>query len=186
MAKGKPSSIRDNFGRYQKYLTLNITKRLEAIAEETSTDVSKRIAEELEECYKANVKASYAPRSVGAALDIAENSESEPYTHTDQFEKSIHAVIEKDKGIGRNRVRIEIDELKYPDGRKTTVDVHEYLTEGTKGGGKRGGYYTFYNGKNHLAAYNYPTPKHDFEEHTMLQMLGFLETLDIKKKKTRG
>lgn len=185
MAKGKPSSIRDNFGRYQKYLTLNITKRLETIAEETSTDISEKIAEKLEKCYKDNVEQSYGPRSIGTALNAPENPDSKPYEHTGKFLESIHAVIEKDKGIGRNRVRIEIDELTYPDGRKTTVDIHEYLTEGTKGDGKITGYYSFDNGNTRPSTYNYPTPKHDFEEHTMLQMLGFLETLDIKNKKTR-
>ena len=34
-------------------------------------------------------------------------------------------------------------------------------------------------------AHNYPTPKHDFEEHTFIQMRGFLDNLvsDIEKGK---
>lgn len=34
-------------------------------------------------------------------------------------------------------------------------------------------------------AYNHPTPKHEFEEHTFIQMQGFLDNLvsDIEKGK---
>jgi hypothetical protein len=65
---------------------------------------------------------------------------------------------------------------------KSTVDVHTFLTEGTQGGGEY-----LYEGEDGEMkfAHNYPTPKHYFEEHTVGQMQGFIDSLeaDIKSGK---
>lgn len=179
MAYGKPSRTRSNFGQFQRYATANITKRLRKAAENAQANIEQEIAEELEKTYKENVEKSYSPRHSGS------------YEHTGLFLESIHAVVEKDPGIGRDRVKIVFDEdVEYPptyiqgeDGqlheRTVTVrDVYQFLTEGTKGGG----YYVY--GKNpdvRNVSYNYPTPAHLFEQHTKIQMKSFLNNLDIKK-----
>lgn len=161
--------MRDNFGRFQKYATVNIKKQLEKIAKETEVNVSEVVAKKLKEVYKANVEASYGPRS----------NTSMEYEHTGIFLESIDVVIE-DRAV---KVKIR-DDKQYPNG-KLPSQVYVYLTKGTTGGGN----YYFENPNNEgetlLRAYNYPTPAHLFEEHTKVQMKGFLDTLetDIKKGK---
>lgn len=184
MAYGRPSNVRDNFGRTQRYATVNLTKYLQKKTEEIQVNVREVIAKELERTYKDNVSASYSPRGKGS------------YKHVgDIFLRSIHTEIEHEPGIGRDRVKIVFDEDKaYPatyttdeEGRlipqqKTVRDVYEYLTEGTAGGG----YYYFQGSDGDLIrSYNYPTPPHNFEEHTKLDMKGFLEglSLDVKNGK---
>ena len=184
---------RDNFNRFQKDFTINITKRLEKEAKKIEKNVSDIVGEKLKTCYRENVELSYGPRSVGAAQDIlfnvqAKQAEMEdrkqglnvrhrrkkiPYIHTDTFYNSIDVVKE-----GR-KLKVKIKDIKYPNG-KSTTDVYEYLINGTPGGGKY--WFTAKNGKR-PTAYNYPTPRHEFEEHTMMQMLGYLDSLeaDIKK-----
>ena len=187
MAKGRPSNIRDNFGRFQKRATINITKQLEKIAKETEIDIKQQVSNKLLKTYKTNVELSYMPRSVGAAADILYNENAKkaewedrkrginarhkrkriPYIHTGKFLESLEVVIED------HRVRITQKDLQYDNG-KSTLDVYEYLTDGTPGGG----YYKFTNhSKQRKTAYNYPTPKHEFEAHTMIQMKAYLETL---------
>ena len=187
-------SFKDNFNRFQKEFTINISKKLEKKAEKTGINVREVVGKKLKECYRENVEFSYGPRSVGAAQDILFNEQAKqaemedrkkglnarhrrrkiPYINTGTFYESID-VIEEDK-----KLKVKIKDIKYPNG-KSTVDVYEYLTKGTPGSSKRY-WFTAKNGKRPYA-HNYPTPKHEFEEHTMLQMLGYLDSLeeDIKK-----
>lgn len=133
--------MRDNFGRFQKHATINLTKKLQKIADQTQINVQETIAEELEKKYKDNVLASYSPRGDGS------------YIHTNTFLDSIHVVIEEDRGIGRSRVKVVLDEdKKYPQTYvydksskkwvecepRTVGQVYEYLTKGTMGGGVYG------------------------------------------------
>ena len=187
------NQVRDNFGRFQKQATIRIAKQLDQLAKDVETNVKKDVAEKLEQCYKENVEQSYMVRSVGAAQDIYHNKlakEAEasdrkqgviarhrraraPYEHTGKFLESIYVVIDG------NKVQVRQRELTYPSysGKKrdvTTSDVYEWLTKGTNGGG----HYRFRNTSGYSkTAYNYPTPRHEFEEHTMVQMLGYLESL---------
>ena len=199
----KPS-IRDNFGRFQKYATVNITKQLEAIAKETEVNVSKIVADKLEETYKTNVELSYGPRSeqgreVEAYNKQRKTLESEDkkagiksprrgrkkqtYHHTGTLLNSIYTEIED------HAVKIKIRDDTYPDG-ASTIEVYEWLTQGTKGGGfypyikQTGKDSTDPNNYSTVWAYNYPTPAHLFEEHTKWQMEGFLDSLetDIKSR----
>jgi len=186
---------KDNFNRFQKDFTINISKQLEQLAEKTETNISDVVEKKLKECYRENVELSYGPRSVGAAQDILFNNQAKqaeeedkkrgintrhrrrrvPYIHTGNFYESIDTEREGKK------IKIKIKDIKYPNG-KSTVDVYEYLVNGTSGGGK----YWFTNKRGERpTAYNYPTPRHEFEEHTMVQMLGFLDSLkgDIKNGK---
>lgn len=187
------NQMRDNFGSFQKRATIRVTKQLNQLAKAVETDVKENVAEKLLQCYKDNVEQSYMVRSVGAAQDIYHNKlakEAEasdrkqgiiarhrrarvPYEHTGKFLESIYVTI------NGNKVQIKQRELTYPkysDKKRdvTTSDVYEWLTKGTNGGG----HYTFRNSSGYSkTAYNYPTPRHEFEEHTMVQMLGYLESL---------
>lgn len=173
MAYGGPSNVRDNFGRLQKYATINIAKHLREVADELQVNIEDAIAKKLLPTYIANVEASYTPRSIYGAT----------YEHTGTFVENITVEIEKDSSIGRDRVKIALLDATYEQPSERTVkQVYEFLTEGTKGGG----YYKYwpnangYSGKRIEYGYNYPTPAHLFEQHTQLQMRGFLESLDPK------
>lgn len=52
-------AVRDNFGRFQKDLTINIQKRLIKRADELRTDIEQVVADKLKEVHVANVVASY-------------------------------------------------------------------------------------------------------------------------------
>ena len=171
MAYGGALSQRDNFNRFQKNATINITKKLQKIAETTQNKLQEDVAEKLLETYKTNVELSYAPRGDGS------------YEHTGIFLDSIHVDIEKEK------VKIVIDNVYYNQlSHRSTTEVHEFLTEGTDGGGV----YDYWDTSDDplkdpiQRAYNYPTPKHYFEEHTMMEMKGYLASLDISKYVKKG
>ena len=174
MAYGRPSNVKDNFGRFQRYATINLTKALQNIADTTQTNLRDDIAKKLEEVYKKNVEASYTPRNNGS------------YIHTDTFVDSIHTVIEEDKGIGRDRIKIVLDNDVYDQpSERTVAQVYDFLTEGTAGGSRKGGLgiYGYDTDDGPKLAYNYPTPKHEFELWTQLDMKGYLAgiTSDLKR-----
>lgn len=194
---------RDNFGRFQKDLTINIQKHLMKKAEELRTDVELVVADKLEETHKTNVIASYYPRarSEQAKVEYNKTKKAEEledkniginsrrsrkklgYTHTGTLENAIHSKIEH-KNRYESRVKIVVESVEYPDtghrksGPVSTTEVYEWLKNGTTGGG----HYWFTNKDGQRpTAYNYPTPAHLFEQHTIVQMKGFLSTLDVKK-----
>lgn len=183
--------VRDNFGKFQKYATVNITKQLQSIADEHEVIISKIVKDKLLKTYKENVLASYSPRSE-KGIEVQEYNEYQKkreekehrrfhkkkltYRHTGTFLRAIKA-IKKGK-----TVKIVIDgAATYEDGTPVTK-VYEYLTKGTSGGEETYAYKT----KNGITGgRNYPTPEHNFEEWTQVQMLGFLNSLeaDIKNGK---
>lgn len=198
------SHYKDNFGRWQKTVTVNLKKKLLQEAEKLQVDIGQVVADKLEEVHKANVVASYYPRSKGeqakAEYNKAKKAEEKEdlekygiksrrsrktpsYQHTGILEEAIHAEVEK-KNKYECRAVVKISPLLYPedhprkDGPVTAVQVYEWLREGTKGGGE----YWFKNKQGQRpTARNYSTPAHLFEMHTSLQMKGFIDTLDVKK-----
>lgn len=162
--------LRDNFGRFQKYATVNLTKHLQKIADTTNKNLREDVAKKLEQTFKNNLEQSY--RASGNSSDFS-------YTHTGKLLESIHSIVEEDK------VRIVMDELSYPNGR-TTSQVYEYLTYGvelTSGTTKP---YHFKGSDGHWkTAESHSTPVHLFEDHTRTQMISYLETIktDVKNKK---
>jgi len=186
MAKNR---VRDNFNRFQKYATINITKKLQKTADEIKVDIMKVVEDKLLETYKNNVLLSYVSRSA-EGLAVAEYNrkakEAEQkdrelglntrhrrkkltYRHTNTFINAIHTKTEE------NRIKIVLDDSTYDNG-KSVAEVYKYLTKGTKGGDA----YAYDNNGEIKSAYNYPTPEHDFEIHTKLQMEGFLNNLNLK------
>lgn len=175
-----------NSSMWQKYATVLITKQLEEIAEEYEKDVTTIVEEKLLETYKANVEASYTPRS-SLGMETKEYNEyqksreakeghkrrlhrkKQTYHHTGKFLEAIHTEV-------KNKVvKIVIDETAtYDDGTPVT-EVYEYLTKGTNGSEHQPYSYESENGLEFRK--NYPTPKHLFEEHTREQMRGFLDNL---------
>ena len=57
------SHYRDNFGRWQQKVTVNITKKLMKEAEDMRINLEQVVADKLKETHKANVEASYYPRA---------------------------------------------------------------------------------------------------------------------------
>ena len=190
----KPT-LRDNIGRFQKTATIYITKQLEQIANDVEKDATKIIEDKLLETYKENVLASYSPRSE-AGQEVQAYNESRKqleqkdrelgiksrrgrkkltYKHTNIFVNSIYTEVKN------KTVMIKIRDEQYPDGASTT-QVYEWLTKGTEGSDKSYPYIkvtgkdaTDPNNYSTGWARNYPTPAHLFEEHTKIQMKGFLE-----------
>ena len=178
MAK-KPTLLRqNNKGQITKDFSILVTKKLQTVAEEVNIRIKPLIRDELQYKYKTNVLATYAPTSeTGQAVKdynkAHKHQKSASYHHTGKFLDSIHAVIDE------NTVKIIIEENIYDDG-ATTLQVYEWLRYGTTKNPKSDRYpYIKKQGGNYStgwASYN-PTPKHPFEEMTLEQMKGFLDTL---------
>lgn len=194
---------RDNFGRFQKNLTVNIQKHLLKQAEALRTDIELVVADKLEETHKANVVASYIPRAQSelAKVEYNKNKKVEEmedrkkqivsrrsrktlsYRHTGTLEEAIHSEIEH-KNRYESKIKIVIEGKEYEDsghrknGPVKATQVYKWLKNGTDGG-SRAYWFTDKNG-DRPDAVNYPTPPHPFEEHTIAQMRSFLSTLDIK------
>ena len=164
MAHNKPIDVRDNFGRFQKQATINLTKKLQKTANDVRLNIQEAIAKELLEKYKTNVLASYT---------------SDDYVHTDTFIENIGVEIEE-KNLSESKVKIILNDEVYPN-KRTVSQVHEYLTKGTTGSDKT---YKFYDEMDPIrpwkTAKSHDTPIHNFESHTQLQMKGFLASLDPK------
>lgn len=163
-----------NSSRWQKHATVMITKELEAIAEDTGVNVRLVIRDKLDESYKRNLTLSYGPRSSkGVEVQKTHKRKTSTYTNTNTLEeKAINTVIDGDY------VKVVVDETITYDNNDRNVPatkVIKWLSEGTKGGGEKTGYYKDEDGEWH---YNYPTPAHPFEEHTRNEMLGFLDSLE--------
>ena len=181
----KKPKLRNNVGQFQKYATIVITKELEQVAEETGVNVRLVVADKLKETYKQNLIASYGPRSEeGQYIAETHKKKTSTYTHEHKLEEAINTIID-----GKT-VKVVIDESKtYDDGTPVT-QVYEWLTKGTTP--PQHSYYTsgetklyMRNGKlvQGLLWYrNYPTPVHLFEEHTNVQMQGFVDSLANKIK----
>ena len=93
------------------------------------------------------------------------------YHHTGVLEDAISTRIEN-KSRYESKVVVVIKPNPYPDGRTNAAQVYEWLRHGTKGGKD----YVFENKDGERpTATNYPTPIHPFEEHTIIQMRGFLQ-----------
>lgn len=205
MAYGGASNYKDNFGRWQKTITVNLKKHLLKEAEQLQVDIGQVVADKLEEVHRANVVASYYPRSKGeqAKAEYNKTKKAEEkedlekydiksrrsrktlsYIHTGTLEEAIHTEVEQ-KNKYECRVVVKIRPEPYPvdhprrDNKLVTaVDVYQWLREGTKGGSDY--WFTNKQGKR-PTAHNYSTPAHLFELHTTLQMKGFIDSLDVKK-----
>lgn len=161
-----------NSSRWQKHATVMITNTLKAIAEDTGVNVRLVVRDKLDEAYKRNLELSYGPRSLrGEKAQETHKRKTSTYTHTKLLkEKAIDTIIDGEY------VKVVVDETETYGGDRNVpaTKVLKWLSEGTKGGGKKTGYYKDENGEWH---YNYPTPKHLFEEHTRNEMLGLLDSL---------
>lgn len=181
--------LRDNANRFQKYTTVYITKELEKQAKALDFDIKQDVANKLKETYVDNVLASYTPRSV-RGQEIKKYNEDKytthrkkvTYRHTGIFANSIYTKIDK------NNIKVMIRDEQYSDG-ASTIQVYKWLTEGTEGGNSAYPYIkmqgTSKSDPNNYStgwSRNFPTPAHLFEEHTKVQIKGYLDTLssDIK------
>lgn len=172
---GRKSGLRMvNSSRWAKHATVMITKELEAIAENTGVNVRLVIADKLKQTYIDNLTASYGPRSLqGIATAETYKSKSSTYTNTHTLETAV------DVAIKDNIVKIIIDKDKTYGGDRNVpaTKVIKWLNEGTEGGSRKGGS-GYYKDENDEWHYNYPTRPHLFEEHTINDMKGFLDSLE--------
>ena len=171
--------LRNNVGQFQKYATIVITKNLEQVAEETGVNVRRVIADKLKETYKDNLEASYGPRSTaGRQISKTHKKKTSTYTHEHKLKEAVETIID-----GKT-VKVIINNTKtYNDGTPVT-QVYEWLTKGTTP--PKNSYYPYKLQNGFTTFYrNYPTPAHLFEEHTSIQMRGFLDSLsnEIKQGK---
>ena len=96
------SHYRDNFGRWQQKVTVNITKKLMKEAEDMRINIEQVVADKLKETHKANVVASYYPRARGEQAKVEYN----------KAKKAEEA--EKNKGkYGEDRKRLSRKTLSY-------------------------------------------------------------------------
>ena len=175
--------VTDNVNRFRKYATAYITKALEEQADLMNLNIKAMVRDKLQETYVNNVRASYTPRSMKGQNIVKHNKDPYnthkkklTYRHTGIFANSIYTKIDK------NTVKVMIKDEQYPDGASTT-QVYKWLTEGTKGGGNypyikhTGNDTSDPNSYSTGWAINYPTPAHLFEQHTKVQMQGYLDQL---------
>lgn len=163
-----------NYKSQEEKLTVNLTKKLIKNIEALQLNLEQEIAEKLKETHKQNVVASYHPRA------RIEREGALSYQHTGILEEAIDVKTEK-KSQHESKVSVIVRPYPYPqdhfrtDGKHVTaVDVYQWLREGTKGGDDY--WFTNSEGKRPTAR-NYPTPAHLFEQHTRIQMRGFLDDL---------
>ena len=183
MAKNVRLYSRNAKGQFAKGVSVLITKELKAAADDCDIRVKTLVRDTLEDKYKTNLLASYAPNS-DRGKEIAEYNKTHKkrqlaahYHHTGTFYRSIYATIEG------NVVLIKQRPLKYDDG--TPVEkVHEWLTKGTTKKPKHDHYYFNKDGKTLLAEYH-STPKHPFELHTLEDMKGFMDILEADLNRTK-
>ena len=159
--------LKSIFNKSKKDVAVRINRRLKKEANKLDIDVKETVAKKLLETYRYNLEMSYGPRSL--------LGDEYPYEHTNTLYDSVSVDI-TDK-----EVKIVLIDDYYENG-KSVEEVDKYLTEGTDGGGN----YVFKDeyGLSKLA-YNYPTPKHLYKEHTREQMKGYMENLkhNIKNKR---
>lgn len=175
-----------NSSRFGKYATIMITKQLQAIADNTATNVRKDVANKLKESYKRNIKLSYTPRSAEGWETLTYNEDPYrvhkkklTYHHTNTLYDSVDTVIEG------NYVKVKLKPKTYNKGAghtATVEQVHKWLTEGTKGKNEN---YVYTDKYLSSGGRNYPTEKHHFEEWTKLEMRGYLDSLisDVERGK---
>lgn len=152
-----------------------LMSQLDDIAKHIKENLVNAVEDKLLETYKENVVASFLPRTTQPL---------ETYESTNTFLDSLYTEVE-DISDTTSVITVMIANKVYPDSlnNKSTIDVHTYLTEGTNGGEKK---YAYKNKDGEITyAHNYPTPRHDFENHTIVQIQGFLESLvnDVQRGK---
>jgi hypothetical protein len=198
--------IRDTSGRMRKQLTVHLTKRLMKEADTLVKNIIPDIEEKLLQTTKDNLRASYEPRSIPGKAIVEYNKEVKAenkkfnenpnnigtlsrhtrkllYHHTGTLEGALYTEVVGDT------IQLRAKKTKFysdDDDARNASEVYDFLVEGTKGSMPLKSYHHTVKGKQ-VGGINYPTPKHDFEVHTIEQMKGYLHSLeaDIKNGKYR-
>lgn len=175
--------IYKNVKNFEKSYSVQLDKILSKKADEIGKELSENIETKLNEALKTNIVASYEPRGDGG------------YVHTNTLIDNIYTETTKIEP-GKYKVEAKVTDGIYDDGGKGRVsisDVYDFLRFGTKGSlkhkvtslGKEYDYsFEDVYGSFHTAI-NYPTLPHPFEEHTLEQMDGYINSLidDYKRRK---
>lgn len=160
---------------YKSQMKAKVTKVLQKDVDALNIDLMRIVDNKLYRTYKDNLIASYDPRSdIGKEIkaynedEFTEHRKKVSYRHTGILARSVDTKIEGNT----TRIIIKDDEV-YENGKKPS-EIIEILKNGSNGGG----YYPYTkktkgNNDSDEWAYNYPTPKHPFEEHTRNEMEVF-------------
>ena len=176
--------IMNNAHRAQKYATVYIKKALMEEAKLLDLNLKSLVKDKLQETYVKNVRESYTPRTTRGQEIVEYNKDPYKthrkkltYRHTGIFANSIYTKVD-----GQN-IKVMIRDQKYP-GFASTTEVYKWLTEGTNGSSKA---YPYLSENGVKWSRNFAIPAHLFEEHTKLQMEGFLDSVadDLKNSSYR-
>lgn len=168
---------RNNKGQTSKQLSILFTKEMKEIAKDCERRVKIEIREELDRQHKADIYNSLRPtHTTGIAVQkynqTHKHQKKHPYHHTGTLVSNVHAEIVGDV------VRIEVDDVTYPDG--TSVrDVYKWLDKGTKQTSDYD-YYILGGKGSHTPYVEYvDTPKHNFVAATRKHMDGYISNTII-------
>lgn len=164
--------------KIRRGIQIQLDKELTNTANDIGVRLRTRVRDKLEETYKRNIKDTYEP--TGERGKAIKEYNKDPYNthrkaanyhHTGLFLKSIHPYIDG------NTIKIEIDDLKYDDG-TSTRQVYKWLTRGTRKRPK----YPYYpvegpDAEDTPWAKYVPTPKHNFNQLTVMDMNEYLTSL---------
>lgn len=160
---------RNNLGQYTKNMSILITKKMQATADNIGVNVKEAVKDKLDITFKEEIEKTYAPTSTGTYIDTGKLLES---VHTEINDNVVEAIVEED--LYRNS--------------KTTNQIYEYLKKGTTSYPKKDSY-SYIDETGHIRFANYhPQPPHLFEQHTLNLMEGYLESLtaQLNRLDTKG
>ena len=176
----------NNKGQITKELSVLITKKLQQTAKSVEYDIKPMIREELEKEHINNVYSTFGPitesgRQIQKYNKEHKHQKKQSYHHTGTLLRNIRGVIDG------NVVKIIIKNEAYPDDKpdeynRTAPQVYDWLKYGTPSTAKNERY-RFKNDNGELPLSTYvATPRHRFEEMTLVHMEKYLKDLenDIK------
>lgn len=165
---------RNKKGQFTQKASAIISEELRDAADEIAVRIKPIIRDEFEKTYRKNLYESYEPitehgKETKEYNEYAKYHIAAPYHHTGILASNVKGVIDG------NAVGIKIDHATYPNG-KTTEDVYNFLTKGTKKGKKAKNKHRVYE-YNGMYVERQQTPKHTFEQDTLRDMNTFLDEL---------
>lgn len=179
-----------------KQVTKNLTKKITVYLEAEAKDITEHVIPDVEnklyQLIQANMYHSFGPKS-SRGKAIAERNAKRRAQELD--ENNIDPISRKEKNLYHstgdlrrnvgtevkgNTISLVVSEDDYGEynNAPTYDEVYNYLEEGTDGSGDKT-YGHKINGE-HVGGYNYPTPPHLFEAHTINQIKGYIENIEHK------
>jgi hypothetical protein len=176
-----------------KNLTKKMTVHLEAEAKTITDQIIPDVEAKLYQLIQANMWHSFGPRSSqGVAIaqrnakrreqELDENNtepisrkEKNLYQRTGELREKVYTKVEG------NTIKLMVRDGHYGNDptSATYSEIYDYLEEGTKVSNPPKKYFHIKNGE-HVGGYNYPTPAHLFEAHTINEIKGYIDNIEDK------